>query len=61
MGRIWYTALVDHLDSRAGYAGAARATLDAALEIFGSNSSQVQAVQDAWKSVGVVSRWKPKG
>lgn len=61
MGRIWYTALVDHLDSRAGFAGAARATLDAAVSMFGAQSSQFQAVQDAWKSVGVDARWKPQG
>lgn len=59
MGRIWYDALVDHLDSRAGYSGAARATLDAAAQLHGPASSQVQAVIDAWKSVGVDPRWKP--
>jgi Zn-dependent metalloprotease len=57
MGRIWYSALVDHLDSRAGFAGAARATLDAAAELFGPTSTQVSTVLDAWKSVGVDPRW----
>lgn len=61
MGRIWYSALVDHLDSRAGYAGAARATLDAAAQLHGAKSDAVQAVADAWKSVGVDPRWSPKG
>lgn len=59
MGRIWYSALVDHLDSRAGFSGAARATLEAAAELHGASSSQVAAVLDAWKSVGVDPRWKP--
>jgi Zn-dependent metalloprotease len=59
MGRIWYTALVDHLDSRAGYSGAARATLDAAAQLHGPASSQVQTILTAWKSVGVDPRWKP--
>jgi Zn-dependent metalloprotease len=59
MGRIWYSALVDHLDSRAGYAGAARATLDAAAALHGAKSSQVTTVLDAWKSVGVDPRWSP--
>ncbi|MCW2926138.1 MAG: peptidase family protein [Thermoleophilia bacterium] len=59
MGRIWYDALVDHLDSRAGYAGAARATLDAAAELHGTRSDAVTAVLSAWKSVGVDPRWKP--
>lgn len=59
MGRIWYTALVDHLDQRAGYAGAARATLDAAAQLHGVASSEVAAVRDAWTSVGVDARWSP--
>ncbi|MCW2924501.1 MAG: bacillolysin [Thermoleophilia bacterium] len=58
MGRIWYTALVDHLHSGSGFAGAARATLDAAVALRGSASSEVDAVLDAWKSVGVDPRWK---
>ena len=61
MGQIWYSALVDHLDSRAGFAGAARATLDAAAQLHGEGSTEVGAVLDAWKSVGVDPRWKPKG
>ncbi len=59
MGRIWYSALVDHLDSRAGYAGAARATLDAAAQLHGPTSTVVATVLEAWKSVGVNPRWKP--
>lgn len=58
MGRIWYSALVDHLDSRSGYAGAARATLDAAATLHGRDSLQVSTVLDAWKAVGVDPRWK---
>lgn len=58
MGRIWYSALVEHLDSRAGYAGAARATLDAATAAHGARSPHVDAVLQAWKSVGVDPRWK---
>ncbi len=61
MGRIWYSALVDHLDSRAGYAGAARATLDAAAQLHGAESDAVSVIVDAWKSVGVDPRWKPAG
>ncbi len=59
MGRIWYSALVDHLDSRAGYSGAARATLDAAAKLHGTTSDAVATVIEAWKSVGVDPRWKP--
>jgi Zn-dependent metalloprotease len=63
MGQIWYHALVDHLDSRAGFSGAARATLQAARDLYGDDSAQFSAVKDAWKSVGVdprMSRMKPK-
>lgn len=58
MGRIWYSALVDHLDSRAGFPGAARATLEAATAIHGATSMEVDAVLQAWRSVGVDPRWK---
>ncbi|MCW2956727.1 MAG: peptidase family protein [Thermoleophilia bacterium] len=58
MGRIWYSALVDHMNSQAGYAGAARATLEAASSVHGRDSAAVKTVLDAWKSVGVDPRWK---
>ncbi len=60
MGKIWYRALTEHLDSRAGFAGAARATLMAAVDLFGGDSDQYAAVMDAWKSVGVNPRFKEK-
>lgn len=58
MGAIWYRALCEHLDSRAGFSGAARATLESAQDLFGSDSPQFAAVRDAWKSVGVNARFK---
>lgn len=61
MGRIWYSALTDHLGSRSGYAGAARATLDAAAALYGRDSEAITSVLDAWKSVGVDPRWKRHG
>jgi Zn-dependent metalloprotease len=61
MGKIWYSALVDHLHSNAGYAAAARATLDAASDAFGITSREVRVVYDAWRSVGVDPRWKDAG
>jgi len=57
MGNIWYKALCDHLDSRAGFSGAARATLQSTIDLFGSSSPQFAAVTDAWKSVGVNARF----
>lgn len=59
LGQIWYRALTDHLDSRAGFAGAARATLEAARDLYGQDSREFSAVRDAWKAVGVRTRWKP--
>ena len=50
--------LVDHLDSRSGFSGAARATLDAAVQLYGATSPKVDVVLDAWKSVGIDARWK---
>ncbi len=60
MGQIWYRALTEYLDSRAGFSGAARATLAAAVELYGRDSNQFAAVIDAWKSVGVNPRFKEK-
>ena len=60
MGSIWYRALCDHLDSRAGFSGAARATLQSAIDLFGQRSPQFAAVSDAWKSVGVNARFPAK-
>ena len=61
MGRIWYSALTEHMGARSGYAGAARATLEAAAALHGRDSAATTAVLDAWKSVGVDPRWKPIG
>lgn len=56
MGQIWYHALTDHLDSRSGFAGAARATLESAKALYGEKSKDYAAVLDAWKAVGVNPR-----
>lgn len=61
MGQIWYRALTDHLSSRSGFAGAARATLQSAAELYGADSKQFSAVNDAWKAVGVNPRFRLKG
>jgi Zn-dependent metalloprotease len=56
MGQIWYHALTDHMGPQSGFSGAARATIDAALDLYGAGSNQLSAVRDAWKSVGVNPR-----
>jgi Zn-dependent metalloprotease len=57
MGQIWYRAMTGHLTQNSGYAGAARATITAAAELFGQGSAQHTAVTDAWKAVGVNPGW----
>ena len=53
MRKVWYTALTDHLRDHAGFAGARDATIAAARVIYGSRSTQAQAVTDAWAAVGI--------
>lgn len=57
MQQVWYHALVDDLQRGSGFAGAARATMTAAARLYGAGSGEVQAVQDAWKAVGVDAGW----
>ncbi|MBA5637823.1 M4 family metallopeptidase [Duganella sp. LX20W] len=52
-GPIWYRAL-PLLTSNATFADAAQATMQAAALLFGANSPEQQAVQTAWKEVGVI-------
>ncbi len=54
-GKIWYHALRDHLRKNANFARAANVTVNVAKELFGDNSFEMRAVQDAWKTVGVSS------
>jgi len=51
--RIWYKALCDHMTSSTNYAGARKATLDAAALLYGSGSPEYNAVAAAWTCVGV--------
>ncbi len=53
MRRLWYTALTDHLRDGAGFAGARDATIAASRVLYGTRSSQTQAVIDAWAAVGI--------
>ena len=54
MGQVWYHGFTDRMVDHARFADAAAATIDAARLIYGASSSQVAAVDDAWKSVGVI-------
>jgi Zn-dependent metalloprotease len=51
--RIWYRALTRHMNAGTNWAGARRATLQAAEELFGIASREQQAVAAAWDAVRV--------
>ncbi len=51
--RIWYVALTGYMTSTTTFSGARTATIDAATQLFGSTSVEVQRVKDAWTAVGV--------
>lgn len=52
-GRIWYEALTTRLRPTSDFAAAAKATIDAARQLYGSTSEEQAAVTDAWAAVGV--------
>jgi Zn-dependent metalloprotease len=52
-GRIWYDA-VPHLEAKATFIQAAKATIDSAGRLFGNSSREQHAVQAAWQKVGVL-------
>ncbi len=52
-GRIWYVAGRDKFTSNTDFQGAADLTSQAAGEIYGQNSAEQQAVQNAWAQVGI--------
>jgi Zn-dependent metalloprotease len=53
-GKIWYIALRDVLRSKSNFNSAAKATITVAGQLFGQNSTEQQAVRDAWEQVGVL-------
>jgi Zn-dependent metalloprotease len=53
-GRIWYQTLTQRLEPTSDFRQAADATVEAAADLFGAGGSEEQAVQGAWKEVGVL-------
>jgi Zn-dependent metalloprotease len=53
-GKIWYIALTERLRPSSNFRSAARVTSLIAGELYGANSSEQKAVQNAWKTVGVM-------
>ena len=52
-GRIWYATLTAKLRARATFRDCARATHEAAAELYGANSEPQRAVEQAWRAVGI--------
>lgn len=52
-GRIWYDTLLAQPGERVDFAGFAAATIAAASERYGGDSSEVDAVRGGWAAVGV--------
>jgi Zn-dependent metalloprotease/uncharacterized protein YjdB len=52
-GAIWYRALTTYMVSSTDFAGARQATLQAAADLYGPDSTERSAVQAAWLAVGV--------
>lgn len=53
-GKIWYVALTERLRPSSNFRTAARVTALIAGELYGFNGNEQKAVQEAWKTVGVV-------
>ncbi|MDZ8050762.1 MAG: M4 family metallopeptidase [Aulosira sp. ZfuVER01] len=53
-GKIWYITLRDRLRANANFKAAASATIKVAGELYGDNSQEQKAVQNAWQKVGVL-------
>jgi Zn-dependent metalloprotease len=52
-GEIWYRALCHRLKRDSNFSDAAKATAQAAAELFGSSSQEEKSVEMSWKEVGV--------
>jgi Zn-dependent metalloprotease len=55
VGLVWYDAITGPLDARADFAEFAAATVAAAGARFGESSEVVDAITEAWRTVGVRS------
>ncbi len=53
---IWFRALTTKFTSTTNYAGARTGTLAAAGELYGTDSAEYKAVQDAWAGINVGAR-----
>ncbi|MFE7815812.1 M4 family metallopeptidase [Streptomyces sp. NPDC057433] len=54
--KIWFRALTTKFTSTTNYAGARTGTLAATGELYGTDSAEYRAVQDAWAGINVGAR-----
>ncbi|MFE0893769.1 M4 family metallopeptidase [Streptomyces rochei] len=54
--KIWFRALTTKFTSTTNYAGARTGTLAVAGELYGTDSTEYKAVQDAWAGINVGAR-----
>ncbi|WP_193783518.1 M4 family metallopeptidase [Streptomyces sp. E5N91] len=54
---VWYRALTHYMTSTTDYAGARTATLQAATDLFGTESDAYESVANAWAAVNVGPRF----
>ncbi|MEV4790443.1 M4 family metallopeptidase [Streptomyces tuirus] len=54
--KIWFRALTTKFTSNTNYAGARTGTLAATGELYGTDSAEYKAVQDAWAGINVGER-----
>jgi bacillolysin len=52
-GQVWYRAVTTYMTVLTRFAGARTATLNAAADLYGSSSTEWEAVCEAWSLVGV--------
>ncbi|WP_328786974.1 M4 family metallopeptidase [Streptomyces avidinii] len=52
-GKIWYRALTRYLMPNSNFSGARAATLRAAADLYGKNSTEAKSVTAAWLAAGV--------
>jgi Zn-dependent metalloprotease len=53
VGKIWYRALTTYMTTSTTYAQARTATLNAATDLYGANSTERATVAAAWSAVSV--------
>jgi Zn-dependent metalloprotease len=53
-GQVWYRALTEQLKPDSDFAAAAQATVQVAGDMFTAGGTEQQAIQEAWRQVGVL-------